>query len=219
VVTAVYGDSPADGVLLPRDEILKIDGKEVTAPEQVAKAVRGAPIGTTFEITVSRDGVQVDGETKNNVEQTLKVTSASNPDDPTIPYIGIAVGTFYSAEFPIDFTLSDVGGPSAGLMFATGIVDKLTPENLTAGKHIAGTGTIKPDGTVGPIGGIRQKMAGARNAGAELFVMPKVHCDEARDHIPDGLTVVPVETLTNAVDAINNFAAGKPVPSCPAPVT
>jgi PDZ domain-containing protein len=219
VVTAVYGDSPADGVLLPKDEILKIDGKEVTAPEQVAKAVRGAPIGTTFEITVSRDGVQVDGEMKNNVEQTLKVTSASNPDDPTIPYIGIAVGTFYSAEFPIDFTLSDVGGPSAGLMFATGIVDKLTPENLTAGKHIAGTGTIKPDGTVGPIGGIRQKMAGARNAGAELFVMPKVHCDEARDHIPDGLTVVPVETLTNAVDAIKNFAAGKPVPSCPAPVT
>ena len=219
VVTAVYGDSPADGKLLPKDQILKIGGKDVTSPEQVAKTVRGAPIGTTFEFTVSRDGVVVDGSMKNNVQQTVKVTSAPNPDDATIPYVGIGVGNFYSAGFPIDFTLSDVGGPSAGLMFATGIIDKLTPENLTAGKHIAGTGTIKPDGTVGAIGGIRQKMAGARNAGAELFLMPKVHCDEARDHIPDGLTVVPVETLTNAIDAIHSYTAGKPVPSCPARVS
>ena len=219
VVTAVYGDSPADGVLLPKDEILRIDGKDVTSPEQVAKTVRGAPIGTTFELTISRDGVEVDGSVKNNVEQTVKVTSAANPDDPKIPFIGIGVGVFYSAGFPIDFTLSDVGGPSAGLMFATGIIDKLTPDNLTHGKHIAGTGTIAPDGKVGAIGGIRQKMAGARNVGAELFLMPKVHCTEARDHIPDGLTVVPVETLTNAMDAINNYTTGKPVPSCPAPVS
>jgi len=219
VVTAVYGDSPADGVLLPKDEILAIDGKAITSPEQVATTVRGAPIGTTFEFRVSRDGVEVDGAMKNNVEQTVKVTSAPNPDDPKIPYVGIGVGTFYSAGFPIDFTLSDVGGPSAGLMFATGIVDKLTPDDLTAGKHIAGTGTIAPDGKVGAIGGIRQKMAGARNAGAELFLMPKVHCTEARDHIPDGLTVVPVETLTDAIDAIHAYTAGKPVPSCPAPVS
>jgi len=214
VVTAVYGDSPADGVLLPKDEILKIDGKAVSAPEQVATTIRSAPIGTTFELTVRRDGVEQDGQKKDNVELPVKVTSAPNPDDPTVPYIGIGVGTFYSAGFPIDFTLSDVGGPSAGLMFATGIVDKLTPDDLTQGKHIAGTGTIAPDGKVGAIGGIRQKMAGARIAGAELFLMPKVHCDEARDHIPDGLTVVPVETLAESIDAIHNWTAGKPVPSC-----
>jgi PDZ domain-containing protein len=219
VVTAVIGDSPADGQLLPKDEILAVDGTKVTEPAQVASAVRSAPVGTTFEMKVRRDGVDVDGTMKDNVEQSVSVTSAENPDDPTVPYIGIGVGTFYSAGFPIDFTLTDVGGPSAGLMFATGIVDKLTPDDLTHGKHIAGTGTIDPDGTVGPIGGIRQKLAGARNAGAELFLMPKVHCTEAAGHIPDGLTVVPVETLTDAVNAIHAYNEGKPVATCPAAVS
>lgn len=219
VVTAVFQGSPADGVLVPKDEILAIDGTKVTAPDQVAKAIRARPIGTTFAITVRRDGVEKDGSMQDNVEQTVQVTSAANPDNAEVPYIGITVGTFYSAGFPIDFTLTDVGGPSAGLMFATGIVDKLTPDNLTDGKHIAGTGTIEPDGTVGPIGGIRQKMAGARNAGAELFLMPKAHCTEAAGHIPDGLTVVPVETLTQGVEAIQAYTAGKPVASCPAPVS
>jgi PDZ domain-containing protein len=216
VVTAVYSDSPADGKLLPKDEILKVNGVAVTTPAEVGKAVRGAPVGTTFELAIRRDGVTVDGTVKDGVEQTISVTSAASPDDPTVPFIGIGVGTFYSAGFPIDFTLTDVGGPSAGLMFATGIVDKLTPDNLTKGKHIAGTGTIEPDGTVGPIGGIRQKLAGARNAGAELFLMPKSHCTEAGGHIPDGLTVVPVETLTGAIDAIKAYNEGRPLASCPA---
>lgn len=219
VVSAVYGDSPSDGLLLPKDEIVRIDGKEVTQPDQVATTIRSAPIGTTFEITVLRDGVELDGGLQDNVEQKVTVTSAPNPEDPTVPYIGIGVGTLYAADFPIDFTLTDVGGPSAGLMFATGIVDKLTPDSLTDGRHIAGTGTIDPDGTVGPIGGIRQKLAGARNTGAELFLMPKAHCTEAAGHIPDGLTVVPVETLTEGIEAIKAFTSGQPVVSCPTPVT
>jgi PDZ domain-containing protein len=219
VVTAVYADSPADGKLLPKDEFVSIDGTPVTAPDQLGKAVRGAPIGTTFELGIRRDGVEVDGVMKDDVDQRVSVTSAPNPDDPTVPYIGITIGNFYSAEFPIDFTLTDVGGPSAGLMFATGIVDKLTPDNLTDGKYIAGTGTIDPNGKVGAIGGIRQKLAGARNAGAELFLMPKVHCTEAAGHIPDGLTVVPVETLTDGINAIKAYNSGKPVATCPTPVS
>lgn len=207
VVSAVYGDSPSDGALLPKDEILKVNDTEIIAAAEVAEAVRAQPIGTEFAITVNRDGT----------EQVVNVTSAPNPDDETVPYIGIGVGTFAKPGFDISFSLTDVGGPSAGLMFATGIVDKLTPGDLTGGNHVAGTGTIAADGTVGPIGGIRQKLAGARNAGATLFVMPKAHCAEAADHIPDGLTVVPVETLTDAVTAIEAYAAGEAVASCPAP--
>ena len=209
IVNAVYPDSPAFDVLQLKDEILAIDGVKVTKPEEVAKAVRSKPIGTTFAFDIRRDGT----------ETTAKVTSAANPDDPAKPFIGIGVGALYAAEFPIEFTLTDVGGPSAGLMFATGIVDKLTPDNLTAGKHIAGTGTIDPDGTVGPIGGIRQKMAGARGAGAELFLMPKEHCAEAAGHVPDGLTVVPVTTLSEGIAAIQAYNAGQPVATCPAPVS
>jgi PDZ domain-containing protein len=219
VVTAVYPDTPADGVLLPKDELLSVNGVKITQPADVIDAVRGAPIGTTFEFVVRRDGVDVDGVMKDDVEQTVSVTSAANPDDETKPYIGIGVGEFYQAEFPISFTLEDVGGPSAGLMFATGIVDKLTPGDLTGGHHVAGTGTIEPDGTVGNIGGIRQKLAGARNAGATLFVMPADHCKEASGHIPDGLIVVPVKTLTDAVTAIQDYAAGKPLATCPVEVS
>lgn len=215
VVTAVYGDTPSDGKLLPRDEIVSINGTEITEVEQVVEMVRAEPAGTHFEFVVRRDGVDVDGVMTDDVEETVVVTSADNPDNPGTPYIGIGVGEFYSAGFPIDFTLEDVGGPSAGLMFATGIVDKLSPEDLTAGQHIAGTGTIEPDGTVGPIGGIRQKLAGARSAGATFFLMPADHCTEATGHVPDGLTVAPVATLTEAIEAISAFTAGETVPACP----
>ncbi len=208
VVTTVYGDSPADGILEPKDELLAIDGVEVTSTAQVSESIKAKPIGTTFAITINRDGTELE----------VEVTSAPNPDDASVPYIGIGVGVYYTAEFDIDFTLQDVGGPSAGLMFTTGIIDKLTPGDLTAGKYIAGTGTIAPDGTVGPIGGIRQKLAGARHNGATLFLMPKAHCTEA-GHIPDGLTVVPVATLTEGIQAIEDFNAGKPLATCPAVVS
>jgi Lon-like protease len=222
VVTAVFEGTPADGVLLPKDEILSINGVEVSEVTEVAEAIRAEPVGTIFEIVVRRDGVlaedAADGSevVQDDAEQTVSVTSADNPEDPGVPYIGIGVGEYYSAGFPIDFTLEDIGGPSAGLMFATGIVDKLTAEDLAAGEHIAGTGTIEPDGTVGPIGGIRQKLAGARDAGATLFLMPAEHCTEAAGHIPDGLTVTPVETLTDGIEAIQAYTAGETVLSCPA---
>lgn len=209
VVSAVWADSPADGILEARDEILTIDGTTIAAADQVRTLVQAKPIGTEFAITVLRDG---EAGAK-NVDVTL--TSAPNPTDDTKPYIGISVGEYYSADFPIAFTLDTVGGPSAGLMFTLGLIDKLSPDDLAAGKHIAGTGTIDAEGKVGPIGGIRQKLAGASKAGAELFLMPKSHCAEAAGHIPDGLTVTPVETVTDAVEALRAWAKGAQVSSCP----
>lgn len=215
VVTAVYEDTPASGKLEPRDRVLALDSVPVTEPKQVSDAIRAKPIGTTFAFTVSR---LVDGSLQ---EVDVQVTSADNPDDPGVPYVGIGVGLNYAADFDITFTLKDVGGPSAGMMFSLGLVDKLTPEDLAAGRHIAGTGTISPEGEVGAIGGIRQKLAGARNAGAELFLMPAVHCAEAAGHIPDGLTVVPVSTLAEAVTAVRLWSTdakseGNGLATCPA---
>ncbi|MFM7146145.1 MAG: PDZ domain-containing protein [Actinomycetales bacterium] len=210
VVSAVYSGTPSDGVLLPGDKVRAVDGVEVSVPTDVSSRIRSAPAGTTFELTVARidaDGVQTD--------QEVTVTSAPNPDDPTVPYIGIGVGTYYTSDFQAQFSLEDIGGPSAGLIFTLGIVDLLSPGDLTAGKHVAGTGTIAPDGTVGPIGGIRQKLAGARAAGAELFLMPRVHCTEARDHIPEGLVVTPVGTLDEAVQALQTYTSGGELPACP----
>lgn len=225
VVDAVYPDTPADGLFLPQDEILAVDGVEVSAPSDVVDAVRSKPVGTTLEFTVRRaddaDGgsdAGDDGAAEGGpVEMTVRATTADNPNDPGTPYLGIGVGKFYSADFPITFTLESVGGPSAGLMFSLGIIDKLTPDDLTAGGHVAGTGTISPEGEVGPIGGIRQKLAGARDAGASLFLMPADHCAEAEGHVPDGLTVTPVQTLEEAVSAVGAYVAGDEVAACPAP--
>ena len=215
VATAIVAEAPADGVFEARDEIIAVNGKPVKTPSDVVEAVQSQPVGTTFEFDIRR-------ATKNETDQsfeikdmTVEVTSAPNPTNQDKPFIGISVGELYSAEFDIDFTLQDVGGPSAGLMFATGIVDKLTPANLTGGGNVAGTGTITPEGEIGPIGGIRQKLAGARNAGAELFLMPRQHCAEAQGYVPDGLTVVPVSTLTEAIDQMTAWVLGNPLDSCP----
>ena len=205
VATAVLQDAPAGEFFEPRDAIVAIDGEAVTTPSQVVDIVQGQPIGSTFSVEVERLGES----------ETFDITSAENPDNPGSPYLGVTVGLVFTPEFDIDFTLQDVGGPSAGLMFTLGIIDKLTPEDLTGGGHVAGTGTIDPDGSVGPIGGIRQKLAGARDGGAELFLMPERHCAEAEGHVPDGLTVVPVATLSDAVDAITGWVAGDSLTACP----
>lgn len=204
IATAVLEGTPAEGLLEPRDRIRAIDGNEVTAPQQVVDAVRGAPVGTTLTLDVERNGESIQ----------VPVTTADNPEKPGTGLLGITVGNFYTPDFSIDFTLQDIGGPSAGLAFAMGIVDKLTPDDITGGRHIAVTGTIDPEGNVGPIGGIRQKLSGAREAGAELFLMPRTHCGEAEGFVPDGLTVVPVETLTEAVAAVGAWQAGDVLPSC-----
>ena len=105
----------------------------------------------------------------------------------------------YKFPFKVNINVGDVGGPSAGMMFSLGIMDKLTPGAMTGGKSIAGTGTITPEGEVGPIGGIQQKMVGARDAGATVFLTPADNCAEAVKAVPDGLTLVKVATLHEAV--------------------
>ena len=106
------------------------------------------------------------------------------------------------------FSLSDVGGPSAGMMFALGVVDEITPGALTGGKDISGTGTIDMTGQVGPIGGIQQKMAGAREAGSTFFLAPTSNCEEVKGHEPKGMQVFSVSTLHEAVTATQAIASG-----------
>ena len=192
-------------MLEPGDVILAVNGIAITDTKQVSTLIQAQPVGTTFTFTVERDGKK----------QDVNVTSAANPEEKKTPYIGISVGVIDVPNFDVKFNVDGVGGPSAGLMLAVGLIDKLTPEDLAHGKDIAGTGTITPEGTVGTIGGIRQKLAGANSAGAKLFLVPAGNCAEAAGHIPDGLTVTPVKTLTDGMNAITNWTAGKSVPACP----
>ncbi|AGL18798.1 PDZ domain-containing protein [Actinoplanes sp. N902-109] len=110
--------------------------------------------------------------------------------------------------FQVSFDLDRIGGPSAGLMFTLGIIDKLTPADLTGGRIIAGTGTIDDAGTVGRIGGIPQKLLGAKAAGAQLFLVPAGNCAEAARNAVPGLPMAEVGTVDDALTALRTFAAG-----------
>ena len=123
----------------------------------------------------------------------------------------------YDFPFEVQIQLDKVGGPSAGMMFALGIIDKLTPGQLQGGENVAGTGTIDQSGAVGPIGGIQQKLHGALESGATWFLAPADNCDEVTGNIPDGLTVFSVSTLDQALTALEGIKTGdtSDLPTCP----
>ncbi|MEU5049862.1 S16 family serine protease [Streptomyces sp. NPDC021096] len=121
-------------------------------------------------------------------------------------------------DVKVELSLADVGGPSAGLLFALGVVDKLDGDgrggDLTGGRTIAGTGTIEPDGTVGAVGGVSLKTQAARRDGATVFLVPKGECSEAQAELPKGLQLVPVTGLKDAVTSLRALASGGRVPTC-----
>lgn len=204
VVEALEG-TPAAGLLEPDDVITAIDGTAVTSATKLREAIQDAE-GAEVELTVLRDGE----------EHTVAVTPEKRTDGGATTWvIGITLRTDY--DFPIDVTiqLDNVGGPSAGMMFALGIIDQLTPGELNGGRDVAGTGTIDAEGTVGPIGGIRQKLYGAREAGADYFLAPEANCDEVVGHIPDGLQVVSTSTLDESLEALEVIADGGDVGKLP----
>ena len=128
--------------------------------------------------------------------------------------MGVQITQEYKFPFQVTISVGDIGGPSAGMMFALGIIDKLSRLSLTSGRFIAGTGEITASGQVQPIGGIQQKMIGARNAGATIFLTPAANCADAKGAVPAGLRLVKVSTLNQAVTYLEALKAGKSVPSC-----
>ncbi|MFB6826646.1 PDZ domain-containing protein [Streptomyces virginiae] len=210
IVSTVVKASPSEGKLHAGDVIKSVDGAAVTAPEDVAKLVTKHKPGEPVEFTIvpAKEAAEA-AKAGNENPATTKVTiTAGKAEGDGHAIVGIRAGTDHTFPFTIDIKLADVGGPSAGLMFALGIVDKLTPEDLTGGKFVAGTGTITDEGKVGPIGGIQMKTIGARQAGAEYFLTPAENCASAASHVPDGLTLVKVSTIGDATKALEKISKG-----------
>ncbi|WP_371676752.1 PDZ domain-containing protein [Streptomyces sp. NBC_01276] len=210
IVSTVVKGSPSEGKLHAGDVIKDVDGAPVNEPGDVAKLVTKHKPGEPVEFTIvpAADAAAAEKENREPTGSTkVTITAGKAPDDGHA-IVGIRAGTDHAFPFPIDIKLADVGGPSAGLMFALGIVDKLTPQSLTGGKFIAGTGTIDDTGKVGPIGGIQMKTIGARQAGAEYFLTPAENCASASEHTPDGLTLVKVSTIDDATKALEKIGKG-----------
>lgn len=202
IVKELAKDSPASGVLRAGDILVSIDGTAVTTPDGVRAAVRAHKSGDKAVFTVRRDGKKL-------------VFSVKTADSQGHTVVGIFLQTSFDFPVKVSINAGDVGGPSAGMMFSLAVYDKLTPGALTGGATIAGTGTINSVGAVGPIGGIQQKMVGAKRGGATWFLAPAGNCNEVVGHVPDGLRVVKVSTFTQARDAVESVAA-KQTTSLPA---
>ncbi|MFJ6635679.1 PDZ domain-containing protein [Streptomyces sp. NPDC091376] len=218
VVSSIRKESPAQGALHAGDVIKAVDGTPVDKPDDVSKAVVKHAPGSkvNFTIVPAKEAAAAEkaGKEVSGGKDVQVGTVRSEEAKRTV--VGITAGTDHTFPFHIDIKLADVGGPSAGLMFALGIVDKLTPGDLTGGKFVAGTGTIDDQGVVGPIGGIEMKLVGARKAGAEYFLTPSDNCASAASDIPEGLTLVRVKTIDDATKALEKIRSGKTagLPSC-----
>jgi Lon-like protease len=192
---------PAAGVLRKGDVITAVDGTPVTCRHDAAVMIRARKPGAPVTLTIRRGAASSRFRLR-----TVNVGGQA--------VVGVAVGESFVFPFNVRIRIGNIGGPSAGMMFALGIIDKLTGENLTGGRFIAGTGEIEITGKVDPIGGIQQKMAGARSAGATVFLAPAGNCADTRGAIPSGLRVIKVSTLSGAIHDLTALKQGKPVPSC-----
>ncbi len=202
VVGEVVPDSAAQGTLEVGDELVAVSGLTVGTPAAVSAALATSVPGQSVTVTYRRGGEQRDAD----------VVLGSSP---TRRQGLLGVGPVIEPrDGDIKISLGDIGGPSAGLMFALAIIDKLTPGELTGGRFVAGTGTITQDGQVGAIGGIPFKMRAARDAGATTFLVPARNCEEAAAHPRDGLQLVRVGTLDDALAALDALRADRPVTTC-----
>jgi PDZ domain-containing protein len=195
-IAEVVDGMPAAGVLKVGDLVKSVDGTPVTSALKLSELVRAKPPGTPRTITFVRDGV-----TK---EATLTTVKAEDGN----PRFGVRVDQKQPHPFTLSIQLDRIGGPSAGLMFALGIFDKLDPVDLTGGKVIAGTGTIDDEGHVGQIGGIPQKLVAAKIAKATVFLTPESNCAEALDNPQPGITLVKVASFDQALQAMQTIRDG-----------
>lgn len=205
LVSGFAGNPASQAVLVEGDLVRSVDGTEVTGSGALVELLQSYGPGDTVEITVERDG-----------ETVTEAIELAESDEGSV-ILGVLIAPRYDLPYDVAYDVGGIGGPSAGLMFSLGIYDKLTPGALTGGAHIAGTGTMSDDGTVGPIDGVQQKMVGAHDVGAGWFLAPAGNCGDVVGAVPDGLQVTAVASLDEAIEAVETVAADgdtETLPTC-----
>lgn len=203
-IDTVDEDGASHGKLQPGDAIDGVDNQPVATLDEFQELLKDTKPGDT---------IVVDYRRKNAPAGTAEITLGSSPNRPQ-GVLGVGVLDAPWAPYAIDFNLANIGGPSAGLMFSLAVVDKLTTGELNGGKFVAGSGTITGDGKVGSIGGITHKIAAADDAGATVFLVPAENCAEAKTAEVDGMELLTVDTLEQAVDSLRVLSAGGDPPRC-----
>ncbi|QKS44210.1 PDZ domain-containing protein [Paenibacillus cellulosilyticus] len=196
-ITAISKDAPAQGVLKAGDRIVRVAGKETNDIVVLSQVMTDIKAGTSVQVAYVRDG-----ESQTALVPTGEAIDEDNRNKKRAVF-GISVQTAYQYDVPrnVDYErpYAHIGGPSHGAMLTLTIIDQLTPNGVTHGWRVAGTGTIEPDGTVGPVGGVMQKAYAVHRTDAEVFFVPESEVDEAKRGAPD-MRIVPVSTIDDILD-------------------
>lgn len=203
-VESVAADSPNKASLRAGDRFVSVDGTAISDDPGLRKVLAAHKVGDELSVKLLRDSKPL----------TVTAMLGAPATGSKTPRLGVTVVTGCLLPFEVDLSLDGIGGPSAGMMFSLGIIDKISDHDLTHGRFITGTGTIDASGAVGQIGGIALKMIAARRAGSTIFLAPAGNCADVRGNIPSGLDVVKVSTLHEAITSLDTLAQGGAVAHC-----
>jgi len=203
-VVGLLDDSPVKNKLKKSDLIQSINSTDIFSATEFIATLRTYSIGETVSIGLLRE---IDGVKKQIFVKTTLVEHVEYKGEPMVGFLATTVNERFDFPFEIDIKTGNVGGPSAGLMMALNVYNNLIPEDITNSMVVAGTGTIEIDGSVGPVGGIKQKIIAAKRAGAELILVPIANFEEATQFETDKTAIVAVDSFDEALSVISQYSS------------
>ena len=203
-VVGLLEDSPVKDKLKKGDLINSINNTVIYSATEFISTLRTYSIGETVSIGLLRE---IDGIKEQIYIKTTLIEHVEYEGEPMVGFLATTVNERFDFPFEIDIKTGNVGGPSAGLMMALNVYNDLIPEDITNSKIIAGTGTIEIDGSVGPVGGIKQKIIAAKRAGAELILVPVANFEEAQPFETDKTAIVAVDSFDEALAVISQYSS------------
>ena len=203
-VVGLLEDSPVKDKLKKGDLLTSINDKTITSATEFISTLRTYSIGETISIGLLRE---VDGNKKQLYVETSLIEHVEYEGEPMVGFLATTVNERFDFPFEVDIKTGNVGGPSAGLMMALNVYNNLVPEDITNSMIVAGTGTIEIDGSVGPVGGIKQKIIAAKRAGAELILVPVANFEEAKSFETDKTAIVAVDSFDEALLVISQYSS------------
>tara|TARA_B100000902_G_scaffold398847_1_gene467170 strand:- start:22 stop:1023 length:1002 start_codon:yes stop_codon:yes gene_type:complete len=200
LVVGILEDSPVEGKLLKEDLITSINNEEIKSTSEFIALLRTYEIGDIVSIGLVRNDKDISIETK-------LIEHVDYKNEPMVGFLASTPNQRFVFPISVDINTGNVGGPSAGLMMALNVYNSLTQEDLTNGIKVAGTGTIEIDGSVGPVGGVKQKVIAAKKAGSSLILVPTANYDDAKSYIDEDTSIVAVNTFNQALDVISEYSS------------
>ena len=200
LVVGILDDSPVAGKLLKEDLITSINNEEIKSTTEFIALLRTYEIGDIGSSGIIREGIKKSIETK-------LIEHIDYENEPMVGFLASTPNQRFVFPISIDIDTGNVGGPSAGLMMALNVYNSLIENDITNGIKVAGTGTIEIDGSVGPVGGVKQKVIAAKNAGASLILVPTANFNDIKSYIDDDTNIIPVDTFKDALEVIFEYSS------------